>query len=230
MLVRVTASGQSLRWYGKPPELADNSIQFVQWDFSLSEDWLDLEVVAQFKQQKTYNCVLKGFSCLMPPELTCGVCEVSLFGYSERGSLRATTTPLRFTIKQSGFTEDGETPIPPTPDLYTQLLQKISESLGYAVPLIKEDYWWVWDAAIEEYVSTGVPVGASQEQVGKLVEDYLKKNPAKQFDIDEITLHLEGNMLSVKTVDEPIKDDQRPITSNAVYDEFSKAVALLRTI
>ena len=64
MLVKVTASGQSLRWYGKPPEIADNSIQFVQWDFSLSEDWLDLSIVAQFTQGKTYNCALKGFSCL----------------------------------------------------------------------------------------------------------------------------------------------------------------------
>ena len=144
--------------------------------------------------------------------------------------MRATTAPLKFNIKQSGFTEDGETPVPPTPDLYSQLLQKISESLGYAVPLIKEESWWIWDASIGDYVNTEVPVGASPEQVGRLVEEYLKKNPAKQFDIEEETLRLEDNTLSVKTADEPIKDDKRPITSNAVYDEFSKAVALLRTI
>lgn len=44
------------------------------------------------------------------------------------------------------------------------------------------------------------------------------------------TLIMKDGILSVNTVDEVIEDDTRPITSGAVYGEFSKAVALLKTI
>lgn len=49
------------------------------------------------------------------------------------------------------------------------------------------------------------------------------------FKTDE-TLNLENGVLSVNTVDEVIEDSTMPITSGAVYGEFSKAVALLKTI
>ena len=49
------------------------------------------------------------------------------------------------------------------------------------------------------------------------------------FEPDE-TLRLENGVLSVNTIDKVIEDDARPITSGAVYNEFSMAVALLKTI
>ena len=49
------------------------------------------------------------------------------------------------------------------------------------------------------------------------------------FKPDE-TLTLKDGVLSVNTVNQIIKDDPRPVTSGAVYEEFSKAVALLNTI
>jgi len=39
----------------------------------------------------------------------------------------ATTVPVTLNIRESGFVGDDDIPIPPTPDLYTQLLQKIAE-------------------------------------------------------------------------------------------------------
>lgn len=71
------------------------------------------------------------------------------------------------------------------------------------------------------------------EQIALGVENYLKENPPSDgvdFEADENTLSLEEGVLSVKTANTAIKDDVRPITSGAVYEEFSKAVALLRTI
>ena len=50
-----------------------------------------------------------------------------------------------------------------------------------------------------------------------------------QFETDE-TLTMKDGILAVNTADEPVEDDVRPITSGAVYNEFSKAVALLKTI
>ena len=37
------------------------------------------------------------------------------------------SVPVTLHIRPSGFVADGDTPIPPTPDLYTQLLKKLSE-------------------------------------------------------------------------------------------------------
>lgn len=125
MKTLVAVEGQTLRWYGKIPEIADNSVQFVQLEFSLPEDWADLVVVAQFSQTKTYNRLLEDGCCYLPAELVAGPCEVSLFGQRAGENVRATSVPLRFKISRSGFTSTAETPIPPTPDLYAQLLEKL---------------------------------------------------------------------------------------------------------
>ena len=54
---------------------------------------------------------------------------MSLFGYDAEATetVRATTVVKTLHIRPSGFESESETPIPPTPDLYQQLLQKISE-------------------------------------------------------------------------------------------------------
>lgn len=51
-----------------------------------------------------------------------------------------------------------------------------------------------------------------------------------EFEVDEETLNMNEGVLSVNTTNEVLEDDPRPITSGAVYEEFSKAVALLKTI
>ena len=94
--------------------------------------WKTLYKVVQFTQcEETYNVVLgiDGTTCLLPAELHPGAVKMSLFGYDAESdtTLRATTVPVTLHIRPSGFVEDGATPIPPTPDLYTQLLKKLSE-------------------------------------------------------------------------------------------------------
>ncbi len=66
---------------------------------------------------------------MLPSELHPGAVKMSLFGYDAESdtTLRATTVPVTLHIRPSGFVADGDTPIPPTPDLYTQLLKKLSE-------------------------------------------------------------------------------------------------------
>ena len=89
--------------------------------------------MVQFTQcDETYNRVLgtDGLSCLLPAELHAGAVKLSVFGYDADNTegLRATTVPVTLHIRASGFVgEDTDSPIPPTPDLYTQLLQKIGE-------------------------------------------------------------------------------------------------------
>ena len=112
--------------------IASDQIAFVLVKFVFDGAWKTLHKVVQFTQcEETYNVVLgiDGTTCLLPSELHPGAVKMSLFGYDAESdtTLRATTVPVTLHIRPSGFVEDGVTPIPPTPDLYTQLLKKLDE-------------------------------------------------------------------------------------------------------
>lgn len=111
--------------------IAADQIAFVKVHFAFDNNWKPLHKVVQFTQdENTYNRVLgtEKTSCFLPSELIAGTVKMSLFGYDAASSetVRATTVVKTLHIRPSGF--DGESSnVPPTPDLYQQLLQKISE-------------------------------------------------------------------------------------------------------
>ena len=112
--------------------IASDQIAFVSVKFVFDGTWKTLHKVVQFTQcEETYNLVLgtEGTTCLLPAELHPGAVKMSLFGYDAESdtTVRATTVPFTLHIRLSGFVADGDTPIPPTLDLYTQLLKKLSE-------------------------------------------------------------------------------------------------------
>lgn len=113
--------------------IASDQIAFVTLKFTFDGDWKKFHKVVQFTQcDETYNRVLgtDGLSCLLPAELHAGAVKMSMFGYDAENTegLRATTVPVTLNIRPSGFVGDDEPPIPPTPDLYAQLLKKIEEA------------------------------------------------------------------------------------------------------
>lgn len=158
MIVNVVVDGQTIKWAGgKKPKFAAGSIEFVHFCFTFSSDWDGCTPTVQFTQEgKTYNKVLDGNDCVMPPEITEGVCAVSCFGCAPDGIMRATAAPLYFSVLQTGFIGDGEDVIPPTPDLYSQLLGKIDRTVENAVPIIRDKMWWVWNSVLDDYVNTGI--------------------------------------------------------------------------
>lgn len=111
--------------------IAADQIAFVKIHFAFDNNWKPLHKVVQFTQDEiTYDRVLgtENTSCFLPAELTAGTVKMSLFGYDAEATetVRATTIVKTLHIRPSGF--DGENSnVPPTPDLYQQLLQKISE-------------------------------------------------------------------------------------------------------
>ena len=112
--------------------IASDQIAFVSVKFVFDGTWKTLHKVVQFTQcEETYNLVLgiDGTTCLLPSELHPGAVKMSLFGYDAESNttIRATTVPVTLHIRPSGFVADGDTSIPPTPDLYTQLLKKLDE-------------------------------------------------------------------------------------------------------
>lgn len=111
--------------------IAADQVSFVKIHFVFDNNWKPLHKVVQFTQDEiTYNRVLgtENTSCFLPAELTAGTVKMSLFGYDAEATetVRATTIVKTLHIRQSGF-EGENSNVPPTPDLYQQLLHKISE-------------------------------------------------------------------------------------------------------
>ena len=111
--------------------IAADQIAFAKGHFAFDNNWKPMHKVVQFTQdESTYNRVLgtEKTSCFLPSELLAGTVKMSLFGYDAASSetVRATTIVKTLHIRPSGF-EGENSNIPPTPDLYQQLLQKISE-------------------------------------------------------------------------------------------------------
>lgn len=128
MTYTVVVSEQTCTKYDRRSQLASSSIEFVDVVFQLPSEWANLQCVAQFAQNdKYYNKVLVDGKCKLPNELTAGQFSVSVFGYEAGRQVRGTTIPLVDTIGESGFLPDAG-PIPPTPDLYAQLLEKINQT------------------------------------------------------------------------------------------------------
>ena len=112
--------------------IAADQIAFVKIHFVFDNNWKPLHKVVQFTQDEiTYNRVLgtENTSCFLPAELTAGTVKMSLFGYDAEATetVRATTVVKTLHIRPSGF-EGENSNVPPTPDLYQQLLQKIQSA------------------------------------------------------------------------------------------------------
>jgi hypothetical protein len=112
--------------------LADHQIQYVQFKFTFDGDWKHFHKVVQFSQcDEVYSVVLgtDGTTLYLPAELHAGAAKMAVFGYDTESdtTVRATTVPVTLNIRESGF-EGDDPPIPPTPDLYTQLLKRIEDA------------------------------------------------------------------------------------------------------
>ena len=130
-LLRITNKIEALGIWDSIPS---DSINSVVIEFEFAEDWKNLLCVAQFTQgEKTYNVVIENNRCVLPTELKIGNVMLSVFGTKTDGApFRETSIPFCFEIYDAGFTSTAETPIPPTPDLYEQLIDKFAHSSGVA--------------------------------------------------------------------------------------------------
>ena len=130
-LLRITNKIEALGIWDSIPS---DSINSVDIEFEFAEDWKNLLCVAQFTQgEKTYNVVIENNRCVLPTELKIGNVMLSVFGTKTDGTpFRETSIPFCFEIYDAGFSSTAETPIPPTPDLYEQLIDKFAHSNGVA--------------------------------------------------------------------------------------------------
>jgi hypothetical protein len=130
VMIKFLVKGQNIETL-EHEVIAADQIAFVKIHFVFDNNWKPMHKVVQFTQDEiTYNRVLgtENTSCFLPAELTAGTVKMSLFGYDAEATetVRATTIVKTLHIRQSGF-EGENSNVPPTPDLYQQLLHKISE-------------------------------------------------------------------------------------------------------
>lgn len=126
-MMTLFAKGQAMQ-LGNGPVIATDYVNTIYTKIAFDSAWDEMtNRVLQFTQgDETFNLVVgKSGVVQVPNELETGCVDISAFGYNEDGR-RLTTTPLHVIIRKSGFKPDGETPIPPTPDLYAQLLEQIA--------------------------------------------------------------------------------------------------------
>lgn len=118
----------------KDERMADRYINAntVHWEFC--ERWAGMDITAQFTQNgETYNVHVDEVTSTttMPNEIEAGDVDISAFGEHLETGVRITAVPVKKRIEKSGFVGDGATPIPPTPDLYSQLLDNIYKGLNW---------------------------------------------------------------------------------------------------
>ena len=127
-MIKISLCGQNV--LGEYSPAASDSVDYLEVHFSFSPDWYDLAKTAQFTRNGvTYNVPVERDKCLLPNEIGEGRVDISVFGYEVGGTKRITSLPFSMMIRKSGFVADGNDPIPPTPDIYSQLLSKISQAV-----------------------------------------------------------------------------------------------------
>ena len=125
--MKIKIIGQQVSLVSKYQSVVDKSINSVPVECDFGPMWEPFSNrVLQIKQGgETYNVVLNNNKGFLPAEITMGDCQISVFGYNAAGN-RLTTTMCNVQIQKSGFASSDDTPIPPTPDLYAQLLSQIN--------------------------------------------------------------------------------------------------------
>ncbi len=135
---KVCVEGQRMYFYRHPEPIPKSQVNFSRIGFDMDETWGSFpSVVAQFIQGgKPKNVQVKDGYCFVPPELEVGAFELCLRG-DDGESVVASVNRLTFEVCE-GFDPSGETPLPPSPDLYTQLIKEIDSGKKIAQS-VRED-------------------------------------------------------------------------------------------
>lgn len=110
-----------------------------------------------------------------------------------------------------------------------QVIPTLWADLGMIQPAADPSGDTTTDPTLPVYAQLAQRVGTLEDKVENLKPGGSTGGGGVDFETDD-TLNLENGILSVNTTDDVEEHNDLPITSHAVYNEFSKAVALLRTI
>lgn len=122
-------------------KLATDFVNQIKFIFQIEGDWKDKKLVAQFSQkvcsvdeqapeQIEKSMPIENGSVLLPKEFAQypGILFVSVFGKVAGEVTMFTSIPTEYQIVPSGFISNAEEPIPPTPNLYDELLSSLRQT------------------------------------------------------------------------------------------------------
>ena len=168
--------------------IASDSVNFIEIKFQFDTSWDDLAKTAQFTQGgNTYNVALDDDVAVLPAEIGEGSVSISVFGVN--GDTVATTIPKIEKIRKSGL-QDGELPIPPTPEIYQQYLDQVKAA--YHAPYVDQatGTWLVFDAGAGEYTDTEVNAEGPQGSRGNDGYETIKETTLTE-DVSAVTIDLD---------------------------------------
>lgn len=120
--------------YGRPEPIPQGQSQFSQIKFEFSDEWDGLRKIVQFDQGgKTtpYNVSMSDDLCFCPSELVFGWVNIRVKGYPGDADSPVIATANEILLPVSmGFQSGGTPPVPPTPDLYQQLIKEFKKLSG----------------------------------------------------------------------------------------------------
>ncbi len=123
-----------------------DSRDYLKASFEFSEEWQgDITAIFGFCGE-FYSVLLENGGCDVPWE----VIKTPAFTVSVVCGDRITANMASVEVELSGYCE-GQTPKPPTPDVYQQILNSAKQ------PYIGENgNWYLWNADAQEFADTGV--------------------------------------------------------------------------
>lgn len=150
---RIVVQGDQMYFYSKPNPIPSGQVQFSVVEFKFSEEWYGFGTkIAQFRQGDTIiNVSLQNDACSPPSELHPGCCKLRVKGYNGEEEI-ATANELIIPVVR-GFENGGIPPVPPTPDLYQQLIEQFKRMTPpaggikgqFLVKRSDEDYDFTWE-------------------------------------------------------------------------------------
>lgn len=178
MKVQFTVTNQHIEVKTSAKIVADSRNYLEAVFFFVSPEWENIAKTIVFSTKLgTYNVILDGDTCMVPPEcIIAGEMEVSVFGGD-----RITTDVAKVRVFPSGYRK-GETPPTPTPDVYAQILDRLKTIQGGTVS--QADI----EAAVKDYMEKNPVETLTEERVREIATEVVSaankpENPDEESEI-----------------------------------------------
>lgn len=168
MKIQFTVTNQMIDCDVRGKVVADSRNYLEAVFFFVTPDWDDVQKTVVFRTElATYNVLLgNNNTCLVPWEaLIPGDLRVSVFGGD-----RITTDEVKIRVFPSGY-RVGETPREPTPDVYEQIMERLSGIQAGEVS--QQD---IENAVRDYFAANPVEAGVTEARVLEIVERYFNEH------------------------------------------------------
>lgn len=128
--MKLVVERQKIYSFDSPPiKLVEGSVEFVDVEFDCTSEWDGLLMTVQFIQKGTTTNVYIGEarSLKIPPEIKAGWLMISCFGVKEGTATFGTVNGYETEVDPSSVSSTEREPIPPTPNLYNQLVTEVKK-------------------------------------------------------------------------------------------------------